>query len=265
VGLRLLPLGSGSAGNATLVELARTRLLVDAGLGARTLARRLAAAGVEPDSIDAILLTHEHQDHARGAERFSTRHGVPVVCSAITLEAMDSSPAHFARWQPLPPDGRLVLGGVRVEAFPVPHDAAGPVGFVVAGDGLRVGFAVDLGHATKLVVERLRGCDVLMVEANHDPELLRQGPYPWHLKQRVAGRMGHLSNAEAAALVAEVVDERCRAVVLAHLSERNNTPDLARQTVALALQRAGCPRASMRIAARRRTTPAVLLGEGRLF
>jgi phosphoribosyl 1,2-cyclic phosphodiesterase len=257
--MRLLALGSGSTGNATLVEFGATRLLVDAGLSARALAQRLEAVGVAPASVSWLLLTHEHADHVRGAERFSRLHGVPVLSFAETLEAMDRSRTDFASWSPLPGSGRVDLGGVEVEPFPVPHDAARPVGFLLHGEGLRVGLATDLGHATTLVRQRLRGCHALVLESNHDDALLRDGPYPWHLKQRVSGRTGHLSNAEAAALLSDVVDESCQAVVLAHLSEKNNRPALARDCAARALAEAGTGRVAMRVAAARRPTPAVLL------
>lgn len=255
----MVPLGSGSQGNATLVEFEQARLLVDAGLSARALTARLKAVGVAAGEIDAILLSHEHQDHARGAETFSMKHGVPVICSTETLEAMDLSPIHFASWIPLAEGEPQRLGRVRVEAFPVPHDAARPVGFVVAADGVRVGIATDLGHATTVVLERLRGCDVVMIESNHDPLLLRDGPYPLYLKQRVAGRMGHLSNPEAAAVLKHTVSGNCRAVVLAHLSERNNTPELASRTAKRALAAAGFPRVAVRVAPPRSPGPAVLL------
>ena len=258
--MRLIPLGSGSQGNATFVELGGRRLLVDAGLSARQLKLRLEAVGVEPDTIDAILLSHEHTDHAQGAERFSRKHSTPVVCSGETLEAMECSPAHFATWLPLPESGDLEIeGSVRVHAFPVPHDAARPVGFVLEADGMKAGFVTDLGHATTVVVERLRDCDAIMVESNYDRAMLLGGPYPWSLKQRVTGRLGHLSNDGAAALLREVVSERCRAVVLCHLSEQNNTPALARETAARALQWSGNRRVEMRVARRRRPTPALEL------
>lgn len=256
--MRLLPLGSGSRGNATLVEFGTTRLLVDAGLSARALSARLEARGVAPKDIDWLLLSHEHEDHARGAERFSNRHRVPVICSAETLEALDLSPSHFACWRPLESAGVADLGTVTVEPFPVPHDAARPVGFIIRGEGLRVGIATDLGHATKLVRERLRGCHALLLEANHDDRMLWDGPYPWHLKQRVSGRLGHLSNQEAADVLRDAVSEECRAVVLAHLSESNNTPALVRQICARALD-AGRRRVEMRVAATRGPTPAVHL------
>jgi len=257
--IRFAPLGSGSRGNATLVEAGSTRLLIDAGLSARALGQRLEAAGVSARSIDAIVLSHEHSDHAGGAERFSLRHGVPVVCAIEALEAMDRSPSHFAEWIPLPNGDCVEIGEIRVEPFPIPHDAARPVGFVLHSSGLRLGIVTDLGHATTLVVERLRGCHLLMIESNHDADMLRSGPYPWQLKQRVAGRMGHLSNSEAASLLREVADERCQAVVLAHLSEKNNTPELARRSAAGALGRAGVARVSMRVAAPKHPTPAVQL------
>lgn len=256
--LRVVALGSGSRGNAVFVEAGRARLLVDAGLSARALTERLGAIGVAPRSLDAVLLSHEHQDHARGAERFSNRHRVPLACSHETLEALDRSPQHFAAWRPLE-EGGTDFGDLRVEAFDVPHDAARPVGFVLHGEGQRVGVVTDLGHATTLVVERLRGCDVLLIESNHDADMLRRGPYPWHLKQRVSGRMGHLSNADAARLLEASADERCRAVVLLHLSENNNTPQLARRAAAEALERRGVRRVTMRVAGPRAPTPAVEL------
>ena len=258
--LRIVPLGSGSRGNATLIEAGSTRLLVDAGLSARTLARRLEGLGVPPRSLAAILLSHEHHDHAAGAERFSMRHRVPVVCSAATLAALDRSPEHLAEWIALPEAAPLELGDFRVESFPLPHDAARPVGFVLRAAGLSVALATDLGHATTLVVERLRGAHALLVESNHDERMLRDGPYPWQLKQRVAGRLGHLSNDDAAALLQQVVGEACQAVVLLHLSEHNNTPELARRTAAAALGRAGAKRTAMRVAAPRGPTPAVEIG-----
>jgi phosphoribosyl 1,2-cyclic phosphodiesterase len=257
--VRIQPLGSGSRGNATLIEFGDVRVLVDAGVAARPLAERLRAVGVEPSSLSAILLSHEHHDHACGAARFSLKERVPVCSTPETLEALDLSPAHVAEWRPIAPGRRFDLGSVQVDVFEIPHDAARPVAFVLEGEGVRVGIATDLGHATTVVVERLRGCHALVLEANHDDAMLQNGPYPWHLKQRVGGRMGHLSNEEAARVVERVADDSCRGVVLAHLSERNNTPALARDAVARALDRAGHRRVEMRIAAARRPTPALYL------
>lgn len=257
--VRVVPLGSGSSGNATLIEFGSERWLVDAGLSARDLATRLEAVGAAPSSLAGVLLTHEHHDHARGIERFSVRHRVPVFCVPATLAALNLSPIHLAAWHSVETGAVHDLGAVRLTAFPIPHDAADPVGFVLEGGGVRVGIVTDLGHVTALVVERLRGCHVLMVEANHDDRMLQSGAYPWHLKQRVGGRLGHLSNEEAAALLARAADDDCRAVVLAHLSENNNTAALARAAAANALASAGRKRVEMRIAERRRPTPAVTL------
>jgi phosphoribosyl 1,2-cyclic phosphodiesterase len=259
---RLVPLGSGSLGNATLVELDGTRILVDAGIAARTLATRLLELGVEPSSLSGILLSHEHGDHARGAERFSRRHGVAVFSTVDTLEALDRSPAHFAAWRRVDPATVVEIGSVRVDPFPVPHDAVRPVGFVLEGGGVRAGVVTDLGHATTLVVQRLRGCDLLMVEANHDDTLLRDGPYPWQLKQRVGSRLGHLSNEAAARLVEHVVDERCRGVILGHLSEKNNTPELARAAVRRALRRSGRTSVEIQVAERRAISRGLTVARG---
>jgi phosphoribosyl 1,2-cyclic phosphodiesterase len=264
--MRVVPLGSGSRGNATLVEFGgpgglfgSTRLLLDAGLSAKELNRRLEAIGVDPAGIEAVLLSHEHDDHTRGAERFSRRFGIPVLCSPTTLEAMDRSPRHFAAWKPLAAGHRTEVGAVSVEPFPVPHDAADPLGFVMTGGGLRFGMVTDLGHATEQVVERLRGCQVLMIESNHDDRMLHEGPYPPHLKRRVSGRLGHLSNREAGELLRETVDGGCRAVVLAHLSEKNNTHELARRSALAALEGRQRRAPEIRVAAHDRPTEPVCL------
>lgn len=256
--VRVMTLASGSSGNATLVECGSVRVLLDAGISCKALVERLEAAGVRPGSLTCIVLSHEHQDHARGAERFSCQHRVPVVCSWETLEALELSYVHFAGWQPLEAGRFLDFGPLRLDAFPVPHDAARPVGFVLEAQGVRIGVATDLGHATTLVVERLRGCHLLVLEANHDDDLLRDGPYPWSLKQRVGGRFGHLSNEETAALLRIVVDDGCRAVLLAHLSEQNNTPGraLAAARRALGLRGIGL---DLRVADPRAPGPAVVL------
>jgi phosphoribosyl 1,2-cyclic phosphodiesterase len=257
--VRLVCLASGSQGNAAYVEINSTRLLVDAGLTAKELEARLRACSIEPSGIDAILLSHEHHDHVRGAQRFSRRFNVPVMAPWATLQAMDRSPQSFAGWIDLPVGRDVTLGALTVSSFPVPHDAACPLGFVIAGNGARLGLATDVGHATPEMVERLRGCDVLMLESNHDALLLRDGPYPWRLKERVGGKFGHLSNAEAAALIKHTVDERCSCVVLAHISEKNNTPELARTSAQRALRASGCDGVELRVARFDRPLGAITL------
>ncbi len=257
--MRFLPLASGSQGNATIVEFDGTRLLLDAGLGVKELVARLDRCGIDPVTIDAILLSHEHQDHVRGAWKLSRRFGIPVAASWATLTGMDRAPQAFAGWIDLPVDRRVRIGDTTVVAFPVPHDAAAPVGFLLEGQRVRVGVATDLGHATPQIAARLAGCDLLMIESNHDPLLLRDGPYPWRLKDRVSGKLGHLSNSEAAALIKHSVDERCRCIVLAHLSEKNNTPELARSSALRALRARGCEQVELKIARFDRPMTPVLL------
>jgi len=257
--LRVVPLGSGSRGNATLVEFGATRLLVDAGLSARALTRRLAEIGVEASTVAGIFISHEHQDHARGVELFSKKNAIPVCCSRATLDALDLAPRHLGGWCELPAGGSCELDSVVVRTFPVPHDAAEPVGFILQGDGIRVGVATDLGHATSQVLEQLRGCHVLMIESNYDPGMLRRGGYPRTLQQRVSGRTGHLSNDEAAALLRHTIDDSCQAVILAHLSENNNTPLLARKSAAQALDTAGQLGVALRVAVADAPTLAVQL------
>lgn len=255
LGVRVVPLGSGSRGNATFVEIGQHRILVDAGLSARDLGRRLERIGVEPTSIDWILLSHEHHDHSRGAERFSMRHGVAVAATPGTLEAMNLAPMHVTRFRPLERGAVVDLDGLAVDAFPVPHDARDPVGFVLESNGVRAGVLTDAGHATTLIRERLRRCDVLVVESNYDAAMLRDGPYPWQLKQRVAGRTGHLANHDTAALLRAVAHDGLQAVILVHLSETNNTPALARAAAGDALASCGLGRVQMRVATQKR--PAV--------
>ncbi len=252
------PLASGSPGNATLVAIGRTRLLVDAGLSSRGVTERLEAIGVDPSSLACILLSHEHDDHARGARRFSLRHRVPVACTSETLAALDLSHRSVASWQPLESGRSLTVGDARITPFPVPHDAVRPLGFLLEGEGVRVAIATDLGCPTSLVMDRMGACDLLVLESNHDETMLRDGPYPWPLKQRIAGRLGHLSNEQAAALVRRAAEGGCRAVVLAHLSERNNTPELARASAMRALAGARS-RVELRIASCRRPTRPVVL------
>lgn len=255
--VRVVPLGSGSSGNALLVEFGARRLLIDAGLSAKDLTARLAEAGREGNELSAILLSHEHHDHARGLERFAQKSGVPVFTTPEALAALNLAPRHLPAWEPFEPGVRFEAGGVAVDPFTIPHDAANPVGFILEAEGVRVGIAIDLGHATTLVLSRLRGCHILIVEANHDDAMLTRGPYPWALKQRIGGRLGHLSNEAAAALVAASADHDCQAVILAHLSESNNTEALARQAVADAMEAAGRSRYAMRVAKRHAPTPAV--------
>jgi phosphoribosyl 1,2-cyclic phosphodiesterase len=237
--LRIAVLGSGSGGNCVVVDSGGRRLLLDAGFSCREIERRLRTLGIEPASLDGVVLTHEHGDHARGAERLVRRHGLPVHATSGTLAAgvlgrQTGKAGVVVSGRP------FEVGGFLVEAFTVPHDAREPVGLVVEdGAGRRVGLVADLGARSQLAWARLREVSVLLLETNHDLEMLRSGPYPWSLKQRVAGRHGHLSNREAAEAIEELAGERLELVVLYHLSQTNNLPALAAASVGEALEGAG--------------------------
>ena len=232
MGIRLAVLGSGSAGNATCIEGGGARVLLDAGFSCRELKARLEAVGVAPQRIDALVVTHEHADHIRGAALFSQKFRVPLYCTAATFRAAGLERAGvyghgvFSHVE-VKPGVAFEIGGLRLHPFPVPHDAVETVGYAVECDGGRFGYATDLGHNTGTVREALRDCDLLMLESNHDVEMLRAGPYPQVVKDRVLSRHGHLDNEAAATLLCDVATERTRRVILAHVSRTNNRPDLA--------------------------------------
>jgi phosphoribosyl 1,2-cyclic phosphodiesterase len=244
-GLRFRVLGSGSSGNTTLVEGGGTRVLVDAGLARRELAERLEDEGVDPCSISAVLVSHEHQDHARGAAAFSRRHQVRLAATRGTSAALGLDEAKLAGVDVLTPGSVFQVGALSVLPVAVPHDAIEPVGFVIECGGARLGHATDFGHLSRGLVEAFRDCDALLLESNYDPGLLRDGPYPWSLKQRIRGGQGHLANGDVARYLGSGLGPACRQVVLAHLSRTNNHPELALLSAERALLRAG--RAEVRL------------------
>jgi phosphoribosyl 1,2-cyclic phosphodiesterase len=237
--LRFRVLGSGSTGNATLVEGGGSRLLIDAGLGPRQLAERLLSAGVDPASLDGVLISHEHHDHARGAAAFSARWGVPLMGSRGTYAAAGFGAEDLPGYEVLEPAVPRLVGTLRVRGVPVPHDAAGPLAFVVSCGDHSLGHATDLGHLHPALVAAFSACDALLIESNYDPALLRDGPYPWGLKERILGAHGHLANGDVARYLARGLSPRCRTVVLAHLSQKNNHPELVLMASEPALARAG--------------------------
>ncbi|WP_157265207.1 MBL fold metallo-hydrolase [Azohydromonas aeria] len=236
--MRFSSLGSGSSGNATLVEAgdpARpTRLLVDCGFSLRELTRRLAVRGVAPDGIDAVFVTHEHGDHVGCALTLARRHGVRLCMSAGTWSALrqDEAPAALHL---LACGDTLDVGALQLKPFAVPHDAREPLQLRVHDGQHHLGLLTDLGEVTEDVAQALAGCGALLLEANHDREMLLSGPYPWVLKRRVGGRFGHLENGAAAALLRRLHHGGLRHVVAAHLSKQNNRPELAAQALAAAL------------------------------
>ncbi len=295
-------LASGSKGNCLVVSSSRTRILVDAGLSCRELFKRMRAADEDPAMLDAILITHEHQDHVHGLAVTARKLGIPVYFTEATHRAwmrwmVPQKRMTYAEWlaqrklaaaaaEFAEPDEEEVdidevaagqaettvngslagetekpesdpcrlpgveyfqagrgfsVGDIAVSSFTIPHDAADPVGFVFEVEGIRFGLATDLGYVPPNVQQRLKGCDVLMIESNHDLEMLRDGPYPWSVKQRVMSRVGHLSNEAAAGFLEKNYDGQATYVVLAHLSESNNLPELARVSAEWALAGADEP------------------------
>lgn len=235
--LRFKSLGSGSTGNATLVEatgLAPFRLLVDCGLGIRQLESRLAAAGLKLTDIHAIFITHEHSDHVGCVRSLCLRYRIPVWMSRGTHAATGSADfdglLHYAR------DGKAIdLGGLELTPFAVPHDAREPLQVSCTDGSVKLAVVTDLGHATRHVLDHLQGCDALVLECNHDSDMLAQSAYPFFLKRRVGGDLGHLSNAAAADIARSVCHVKLKQLVAAHLSLQNNMPVLVRRSMAAAL------------------------------
>ncbi len=234
--MRFASLGSGSRGNALVVEAKRTRLLLDCGFGVRETIARLSRLGLQPEDIAGILITHEHTDHIGGAVKFARRYEIPVWLTHGTFK----NHVHAGSLA----DARLIdghsvfqVGDIEVQPFPVPHDAREPVQFVFGNGSKRLGVLTDTGNSTPHIEAILSGCDAMVLECNHDPDMLRDGPYPPMLKWRVGGRFGHLDNGAAARLLAKLDNSRLQHMVAAHLSEKNNTPELARAALSQIL---GC-------------------------
>jgi len=232
---RVSILASGSSGNITLLETTQTRLLIDAGLGKRETLRRLAAVEKHVDRLDGILISHEHADHIGGLPQVLAQWRTAVYLTEPTHEEArrllpEGSAKRINRVQYIRAGQRFPIGDIEVAAFSIPHDAADPVGFTFRANGAKVALVTDLGYLPELVKHHLRDSDCLILESNHDLEMLKVGPYPWYVKQRVMSRTGHLSNHCVSEFLAdpEGFDAAPRYLVLAHLSENNNNPDVAR-------------------------------------
>jgi phosphoribosyl 1,2-cyclic phosphodiesterase len=234
-------LGSGSSGNSLVVRAGNTHVLVDAGFSGRDLERRLGLLGVEPGRIHAIVISHDHGDHTRGMGVFARKHATPLYMTEATRIACARFLHGEEEVRTYRPGVPFVTGDVRVEPFITVHDAADPVGLAVVDEctGLRMGIATDLGRPTAQIRHALSLCDLLVLEANHDELLLATGPYPWSVKRRIASSHGHLSNQAAARFAVELLHPRLAGVVLAHLSNECNRPDLALEVVGAALKKAG--------------------------
>lgn len=232
--LRFAALGSGSRGNATLIDAGGVRLMVDCGFAVREVQARCRVLDFDPASLDAILVTHEHSDHLGGVARLARAYRLPVYLTRGTAAGTRDWEGCERRF--ISPHEAFRVGGIEVQPFPVPHDAYEPCQFTFGFGGSRLGVLSDLGHITAHVRERLADCDALLLECNHDRQMLAEGPYPEHLKRRVGGERGHLSNAQAAGLLRAVDRRRLQHLVLTHLSEKNNTPALARAAACEALE-----------------------------
>jgi len=223
--MRFCVLGSGSRGNATYVEEGETRLLIDAGFSGKELARRLALIDRRPEQLSALLITHEHNDHITGAGILSRRFSLPVYINHATYQAAAQRLGRLYDHRQFATGKVFSVGSLKIHPFSISHDTADPVGFVLAGRRHKLGYCTDTGTITTLMKYQLGRCHGLILEANHDPAMLRNGPYPAQLKQRVHSNLGHLANEDAAAFVRNLASGPLQALILAHVSETNNHPD----------------------------------------
>ena len=254
-------LGSGSRGNATFVKTDGVRLLIDAGMSRKEIARRLDSIGEDPDGIDAILITHEHNDHACGLKSIVKELPVRVFMTWGTIRALHAEDYELngSSIVPLPAGGAFTINDTEVVSFSVPHDAMEPVAFSLTCKGVKITQLTDIGYLPDHVAERIRGSHMLILESNHDLEMLRVGPYPWNLKQRLMGRYGHLSNTAVARFIREQYDGAADYVVLAHLSSKNNHPEIARHESALALRDRGLSGVRLTVTSQEEPMPPVQL------
>ena len=233
--MRFASLGSGSRGNGLVVEAGATRVLLDCGFKLGETVSRLGRIGLTPGDLDAIVVTHEHDDHVGGVTRLAAKYELPVYLTHGTLMALDGARAALHDVTVIDSHTVTAIGDIEVQPYPVPHDAREPAQFVFGDGAVRLGVLTDVGTPTPHIRSMLTGVDALVLECNHDPALLANGPYPPWLKRRIGGRLGHLDNTAAAELLAELDCTRLQHVVAAHLSQQNNTADLARAALAGAL------------------------------
>jgi phosphoribosyl 1,2-cyclic phosphodiesterase len=223
--MRVASLGSGSKGNATIIEAADTRILVDCGFGLKDIEQRLKSKGISPDSLTAILVTHEHGDHLKGAPMLANRYRIPLWLTHGTARSIKRPVSTLNLFHT---SQRLSIGAFDIQAVTVPHDCAEPSQFIIRHGGFSIGLLTDIGSITKHVINEFHQCDVLLLEFNHDPDMLQKGPYPPSLKQRVAGNFGHLSNQQAVTMVQTMNRSKLQHLLVSHISEQNNDEQLVR-------------------------------------
>ena len=256
VRMRFCVLAGGSKGNSVYVSDGTTAILMDAGLSGIEIQRRLQSLGIHPQDLDAIVVSHEHADHIHGVGVLSRRWNLPVYLNEKTRLAGESRMGCLNEIREFECGLDFTVNTLSIHPFSLSHDAEDPAGFTVHRDHLKLGIATDLGIATSMVKLHLRDCDALILEANHDPRMLENGPYPWPLKQRISGRCGHLSNEDSRNLLAEVRCANLRHVVLSHLSEQNNCPETAVRAVSEALSDG---KASLSVAHQQFSTPILTI------
>ncbi len=257
-------LGSGSAGNCALIATDHCKILVDGGLSARQIVVRLEQCGVLPEQLDGVLLTHEHGDHVCGLEVLCRKFRVPIYSNALTAEAVryDSWLESHRNWRIFRTGSEFPICDIKVQTFPVPHDAVEPVGFLFEAGSSRLGFITDLGYPTKLLIDRLRQAHTVVIETNHDEKLLQNDKHrPWPVKQRIQSRHGHLSNTAAANAIEELLPGRIERVVLGHLSRDCNTPDLALAAIRAVFDKAGKGDMEIFCARQSEVSPRFCIGE----
>lgn len=235
--LSVCMLASGSRGNAIYLSDGNSRILIDAGLSGVEIERRMSSRGLDPEKLDGIVVSHEHSDHIQAVGVLSRRFKLPVYISDGTYAAASQQLGRIDDVRRFNCGAPFPIGGLELHPFSISHDAMDPAGFTVTANGTRIGIATDLGIATSMVKTHLKACSALILEANHDPVMLAEGSYPWPLKQRIKGRTGHLSNDDTLQLLKEILHDRLSHVILAHLSEQNNTPEKALCAVGRALHR----------------------------
>lgn len=233
MGLRFTVLSSGSTGNATIIQGNDHTVMIDAGLSAKKLDELMKQQGVSGHDLDALLVTHEHSDHIKGLGAFARKYEIPIYANEPTWGALERHVGSISQEKRMifQSGEELCFGGMRVHTFPISHDAAEPVGYTFEEDGYRLGVATDLGYVSEKVKAKIIDCDALVLESNHDTEMLRMGRYPWNIKRRILSDVGHLSNVAAGEALLELMTDRTKRVYLAHLSQDHNQMDLAMITV----------------------------------
>ncbi|XCN73323.1 MAG: MBL fold metallo-hydrolase [Candidatus Electrothrix aestuarii] len=258
--MKFCVLGSGSKGNCTLIESGSTRILIDAGFSGKEISRRLALIDRSPEDLSAILITHEHGDHISGVGVMSRRCNLPVYANAGTHQASEARVKQLHQRCEFATGTGFDLNDLHIHPFQISHDTADPVGFLVSDGTHSVAYCTDTGKITTLIRQRLRQCNALILESNYDPEMLQIGPYPMHIKQRVRSNQGHLANKDAAAFLVELCTAGVQHVVLAHLSETNNRPELVANLIRQELAQHQ-PRFSLDLARQDQPSPVITVGK----